>query len=293
MKIIDVSYHQGVIDWQKVKADGVEGVVIRAGYGKGNVDKAFKTNIKNAISVGIKNIGVYWFSYAYSVEIAKFEAEFCHNTIKDYASKLNLGVYYDWEYDSMKYALNNGVNPGKELISDMNVAFCSRIAELGYKAGFYTNLDYQRKYIDVIRLKRFRKWFARYTDAEQSDCFMWQYTSSGSVDGIKGNVDMNKLLGTIELKSNEEIAKEVIAGKWGNGEERKQKLTAAGYSYETVQKLVNKMAEANKHQYYIVKKGDTLSGIASKYGTTVKQLQSWNGIKDANKIYAGQKIRVK
>lgn len=239
MKIIDVSYHNGTIDWQKVKADGVDGAIIRAGYGKGNVDSMFRKNIERAIIAGIEYIGVYWFGYAYSVEIAKFEAEFCHNTIKHYQDKLNLGVYYDWEYDSMIYALSNHVNPTKVLISDMHVAFLGRIAELGYHAGFYTNLDYQNNYIQVNRLKKYRKWFARYTSKEQNDCYIWQYTEKGHIDGIYGNVDINKLQGKIELKSNEQIAYEVIQGKWGNGEERKKRLTDAGYSYSTIQALVN------------------------------------------------------
>ena len=97
-------------------------------------------------------------------------------------------------------------------------------------------------------------------------------------------------------KSNEEIADEVIAGKWGNGNTRKQKLTAAGYDYNTIQNLVNKKLGAksgSSKQYYTIQSGDTLSGIAAKYRTSVSQLQSWNGIKNANLIYAGKKIRVK
>ena len=97
-------------------------------------------------------------------------------------------------------------------------------------------------------------------------------------------------------KSNEVIAQEVINGAWGNGEDRKKRLTAAGYDYNAVQNIVNqKMAAKNQtaHVYYIVKRGDTLSGIASKYGTTYQRLAQINGIADPNKIYPGQKIRVK
>ena len=95
-------------------------------------------------------------------------------------------------------------------------------------------------------------------------------------------------------KSVDEIAKEVLAGKWGNGNDRKKKLQAAGYDYNAVQAKVNQLAGASSSPtYYTIKSGDTLSGIASKYGTSVSQLCSWNGIANANKIYAGQKIRVK
>lgn len=96
-------------------------------------------------------------------------------------------------------------------------------------------------------------------------------------------------------KSNDDIANEVIAGKWGNGDTRKSKLEAAGYNYNTIQNLVNKKlgVTSSSKQYYTIQSGDTLSEIAVRYGTSVSQLQSWNGIKNANLIYAGQKIRVK
>ena len=92
-------------------------------------------------------------------------------------------------------------------------------------------------------------------------------------------------------KSVTEIAKEVLAGKWGNGNDRKVKLEAAGYNYNEVQKKVNELS--NTKTYYTIKSGDTLSAISARYGTSVSQLCSWNGIANANKIYVGQKIRVK
>lgn len=97
-------------------------------------------------------------------------------------------------------------------------------------------------------------------------------------------------------KSVSAIADEVIAGKWGNGNDRKNKLQAAGYDYNAVQAEVNKKlgsGSGSPAQYYTIQSGDTLSEIAQEYGTSVSQLQSWNGIKNANVIYAGQKIRVK
>ena len=95
------------------------------------------------------------------------------------------------------------------------------------------------------------------------------------------------------LKTTDEIAKEVIRGDWGNGDDRKKRLTAAGYNYDMVQERVNKMLGATAATYYTVQKGDTLSEIAAKYGTTWQKLQKLNGIKNANLIYPGQKVRVK
>lgn len=142
---------------------------------------------------------------------------------------------------------------------------------------------------------------------------MWQWTSSGRLNGYNGNLDCNVFYGdgktwdayvgkstsTVKpqtnptRKTNDEIAREVIAGKWGNGDDRKQRLTSAGYNYTVIQAIVNKLMGANKAVYYTVRWGDTLSGIASRYGTTYQKLAQMNGISNPNKIYAGQRIRVK
>lgn len=97
-------------------------------------------------------------------------------------------------------------------------------------------------------------------------------------------------------KSNEQIADEVIAGKWGNGQDRKNRLIAAGYDYQAVQDIVNKKlggGGSTGHTYYKIQPGDTLSGISAKYGTSINQLCAWNGIANPNMIYAGTTIRVK
>lgn len=95
-------------------------------------------------------------------------------------------------------------------------------------------------------------------------------------------------------KSNEEIAKEVLAGQWGNGEDRKNRLTAAGYDYNAIQNVVNSMVQPKVQEVYCtVKAGDTLSGIAARYGTTYQAIARLNGISNPNRIYAGQRLRVK
>lgn len=355
MKIIDVSYHQGNIDFKKVKASGIDGVIIRAGYGQNNIDKKFKTYIKAATDAGLL-IGIYWFSYAYTVEMAKREAEYCLRAISGYDIKLP--IFFDWEYDSMSYAGRNGVRPGKDLITEMNLAFCQIVKNSGRRAGYYFNLDYLRNYIDASKLEGFYRWFARYTNEEQTDCDLWQYSSSGRVEGISTNVDMNKVINNALIssdskvggsdplanksdeelaneviagkygagedrkkalgsryeavqkivnaklnakpvqKSIDDIAKEVIAGKWGVGDERRVKLASAGYDVNQVQAKVNELMggskkPASKAVYYTVKSGDNLSKIAKKYGTTYQAIAKLNGISNPNKIYVGQKLRVK
>ena len=93
-------------------------------------------------------------------------------------------------------------------------------------------------------------------------------------------------------KSNEEIVQEVIAGQWGNGQDRVNRLNAAGYDANAIQNLVNSKMGATKAQYYTVQSGDTLSGIAAKYGTSYQHLARINGIENPNLIYVGQKIKV-
>lgn len=101
---------------------------------------------------------------------------------------------------------------------------------------------------------------------------------------------------TPSKKSNEEIANEVLVGQWGNGEDRKNKLTAAGYDYNAIQAIVNQKIGANPTQpatqTYTVKSGDILSSIASKYGTTYQELARINGISNPNKIYPGQVLKI-
>ena len=100
---------------------------------------------------------------------------------------------------------------------------------------------------------------------------------------------------TTTLKTNEDVAMEVLDGKWGNNPERKKRLEEAGYNYSEIQKIVNDMVkgkEPNK-EYYVVKKGDTLSEIAVKYNTSVTNLAKLNNITNVNMIYTGQKLRVK
>lgn len=104
---------------------------------------------------------------------------------------------------------------------------------------------------------------------------------------------INAMLGVNKKKSVSEVAKDVIAGKYGNGATRVKMLEAEGYDADKVQAEVNKQLGVTSSVYYTVKSGDTLSGIAAKYGTTYTKLASMNGIRNPNKIYVGQKIRVR
>lgn len=191
---IDISEHQGNINWAKVKADGINFAVIRAGYGKNNTDAHFIKNISESIKAGIEHIYVYWFSYAYTDDMAVKEAVYCANTIAPWKSKIEC-VFFDWEYDSMNYAKKNKIHPGKSLITSMTKGFMDKIKENGYKAGFYYNYDYKVNHYNMNNLTGYAHWYALYSSEKQTDVMMQQYSNKGKVSGISGNVDMNWLIG--------------------------------------------------------------------------------------------------
>ena len=194
------------------------------------------------------------------------------------------------------------VKLGRTLLTDFALEFCKQITQAGYKAGVYANQNWFQNYLNpsTIASYGYSIWCAKYSDNKpniSSNYDIWQYSSSGIINGITGNVDMNVMVNNIigqqpTEKTIDELAREVINGKWGNGEDRKARLTSAGYNYQEVQNRVNQIL-APKIEYYIVKSGDTLSKIAKKYGTTVNQLVAWNNIKNPNLIYPNQKLRVK
>ena len=190
-KMIDVSSWQGNIDWNKVKADGVTGAIIRAGFDNDTVDNRFIRNINGAIKAGI-HIGIYWFSYAYTDAMARSEADFCIKVIAPYKKYIDMPVFFDWEYDSMNYAKKQGVYPSKQLITSMTKVFCDRLKAAGYMAGVYYNYDYKINHYDLSQLKGCYKWYALYTDERANGADIQQYSSTGKVNGISGNCDMNR-----------------------------------------------------------------------------------------------------
>lgn len=305
-KGIDVSKHNGTIDWNKVKAAGVQFAMLRAGYGRydNQKDERFEANYKGATAAGIP-VGAYHYSYATTAEQAKQEAEVFLGWIK--GKNLTYPVAFDIE--DKKQA-----NLGVSVISDIIRAFCETVEAAGYYVVVYANKDWLTNRIDADCKSRYDIWLAQWTSKPTytGSYGMWQYTSDGAVDGIAGRVDMNiaykdypsviaGMDGSSDTttstptdtakKTNAELANEVIAGKWGNGEERKQRLTAAGYDYDAVQAIVNKLVQPQE-TVYTVKKGDTLSGIAAKYGTTYQKLAKYNGIQNPNLIHVGQKIKI-
>ena len=192
-KGIDVSKWQGAIDWEKVKANGVEFAMLRAGYGQGNIDEQFRRNADECTRLGIP-FGVYWFSYAYNIGLAEREAEYCLETVKPY--KLSYPIAFDFEYDSVDYAADNGITVSKALASSLARAFLNAIEAAGYYGILYANPNYLSSYFEDDIPERYDIWLAKWPkepdiSVNPGPGGMWQYTSSGAVDGINGRVDMN------------------------------------------------------------------------------------------------------
>lgn len=187
---IDVSKHQGKIDWEKVKQYGIDFAIVRAGFGKNNKDEMAHYNALRCNELGIK-LGFYWFSYALNEQMAVKEAEYLYEYVK--AHKTEMPVYYDFEYDSVRYMKQNGIEANPALINRLTCAFCNKLEELGCYAGFYSNVDYwKRVYRDSTKSK-YDLWLADWSgeDAYVPDVKLWQTSDKGIVPGIKGNVDMD------------------------------------------------------------------------------------------------------
>lgn len=196
MKGIDVSYHNGVIDWQKVK-QSVDFAIIRAGYGKSTMDKQFINNICGAHTAGLK-IGIYWFIYAANTDEAILNAKMCEKCIEGYKNIITMRAWADWEYDSDKR------NPQtKEGRTNIVKAFCDYLSSKGYETGVYSNVDYlTSKFGD---LSKYPLWLAKYSSNKGNySPFMWQYSSKGRVEGISTYVDMNICYGDTVTENNKE-----------------------------------------------------------------------------------------
>lgn len=189
LKGIDISEHQGVIDWNKVK-DHVDFVMLRAGYGKNNIDKQFERNIKECNRLGIP-VGIYWFSYALNEDMARQEAKYALEAVKNY--RLEYPISFDLEYDTLNYAKKNGVNIDKRLATNMVKAFCSEIEAAKYYAMNYTNQDFINNHFYFNEIERYCPWYAWYNkELDRSNVGMWQYSDKGTIPGIQGSsVDLD------------------------------------------------------------------------------------------------------
>ncbi len=188
-KGIDVSKHNGTINWEQVKKAGIEFAILRAGYGRRTVDPTFHYNAKECQRLGI-SLGVYWFSYALSVEDAQNEAIKCLETVEGY--ELNEGIAFDFEADSLRYANEKKVAISYTLVSKMANAFLKEIKIAGQQPVLYSNRSMLRTHFKTVNMKDVLIWYANPSlEHPDVDCDIWQYSFTGKVNGISKDTDLN------------------------------------------------------------------------------------------------------
>lgn len=297
----DISTWQGGIDYSSIRKR-VNYCILRAGFST-TKDNQFENHYNNLQGL---NLGAYWYSYATTPDEARLEARTFLKVIED--KKFTLPLYLDLEDPLIS-------NLGRNTLNEIVKAFGEIIENAGYYFGVYTNLNWYRNVISGSELnKKYDWWIACWSDNAPTnvDYGVWQYTSNYDLNGTRIDADyvfkdyptiirnagLNHLGDTpapspTPSKTIDELADEVIQGKWGNGEDRVKRLTEAGYDYNAVQKRVNEILYGNEPYYYTIQSGDTLSEIAVMFNTTVVRLCELNNISNPDLIYAGNTIRVR
>ena len=297
MKGIDISSYQGTVNFQKIKNSEYQFVIIRLGYGDNILsqdDKKLQYNLTKCMEYNIP-YAFYLVSYAKNFTGQESVDSEIEHTKRLIANTNPFCIFYDMEVNSIKYL-------GKNTLTNQAIKYCDYFKNQGYQVGIYANKDWYTNYLDYDKLKskNYKIWLAHYGVENPSlECDIWQYTDKGEIEGIDANtVDLNimykNFLSNKKASSIEELVQEVIEGKWGNGEERKNKLIRSGYSYEEIQKKVNEKLSSNlsKEIEYQVKVGDTLSKIASLYHMTYQELANYNHLSNPNQIYPNQIIKI-
>lgn len=198
-KGIDVSEHQGEINWEAVKADGIDFAILRLGYGDDynfQDDKQWARNVAECERLGIP-YGVYLYSYAvrpYGAESGESEARHAIRLLQGHSP--DLPVFLDMEDSStLSYHSNGGINYDltRSNLASIAEVFCETLKSHGYQVGVYANLNWFNNYLTDWRFNNYMRWVAQYNYQCDwgGDKVLWQCTSSGSVAGIQGNVDIN------------------------------------------------------------------------------------------------------
>ena len=193
---IDVSRWQKLIDWEQVKASGVDFAMIRLGYrgyGEGglSIDSYATANLDGALAAGL-DVGVYFFSQALTPEEAEEEAYFVLEHLEPYQDLITMPVVYDWEHVSSADARTADMRD-PDILTDCTLAFLQTIEAAGYRPMVYFNRTQSWKYLNLEELKDYEFWLAAYTQRMDFPykIKMWQYTNTGEVPGVTGDCDIN------------------------------------------------------------------------------------------------------
>lgn len=317
---IDVSEWQGDIDFKKVKEAGIEIVYIRAGQGFSYKDAKFERNYEEAKRNGLK-VGVYHYMTARSVEDAKLQAKFFVSLIS--GKQIDCRLAMDFESFG---------NLNRNQINEIAVAYMEEVKRLSGKEVVVYSNTYDAKYVFNNKVAEEPLWVAQYGVNEPQDNGNWrnwigyQYSSSGRISGISGNVDLDKFTKDILLENIEEVP-DVEDPKCDKEDrilykvKRGDTLSEIALNHNTtVKHLVlindinnpdlifvgeiltiscnhNNSGSGNNDDQdiiiYTIKRGDTLSEIALEYSTTVVSLVELNNIKNPNLIYAGETLKIR
>lgn len=280
-KGIDISKYQAGINLSNIKNAGYDFVIIRAGYtgwGDGESkakDPNFEGFYSQAKSAGL-GVGAYYFTIATSYQEGVEEAEWLYNNCLR-GKQFDYPIYIDVEDDTggKQYLRKAGKNATTQGIK----GFCETMEKLGYYVGIYaSDISGFKDMMNINELTDYDKWVARYGSKPSyvTSYGMWQTTSSGKVNGYSGSLDLNEA-----YKDYPNIIKSNGLNGYSKGA---QTGTQTGSQTTST-------SNTNEKTYTVVS-GDTLSGIASKYGTIYQKLAEYNGISNPNLIYPGQKIKI-
>lgn len=283
---IDVSAHQGYIDWKAVKNSGkVDFAIIRAGYGvtAAQIDRRFNEYMRGCINNGIDR-GAYWFIYALNEAQARQNADAFASILAKWKGYINYPVAADYEYDSDNYMQRCGITPTRELRTAIVHAFCECMEQHGYYCANYMNPDYLNNRVDAQRLSRFDLWLALWGAATPSKpCGMWQYRvgDAGTIPGITGRIDLDE-----SFRDYPGIIRSGALNFLTSNKEPVQDDPEVPVEPE----LPKDEPIAPKTETYTVVSGDTLSAIAKRYGTSYLRIAKDNNIQNPNLIYPGQRL---
>lgn len=274
-KGIDVSEHNGRIDWEKVKPQ-IDFAMLRAGYGRGHIDEYFRRNATACEKYGIP-YGVYWFSYAFDTDLAFEEANHVCNLIKDY--KPTMPICFDYEYESYNWGKKQYAMLDYDDVAAIADTFLDHVESRGYYAMVYTNMDWYNNCFYKLK-NRYDTWLAFWgTEEPKRKYGIHQYSSTGRIAGIDGNVDLNKteynypsIIANMniqhevsKLNVNEANIRDIVAnltsdfwetymdiayrygkGYYGEGAEALSLIRSEGYDSDLVRAIVGVMRKGRK-----------------------------------------------
>lgn len=280
---IDISTYQGGINLATAKAEGVKFALLRAGftgYGNGvskSVDNQFENHYRNAKVNGL-GVGAYWFSRATTYENGKAEAEYMYNNcLKGKQFEYPIAIDVEDSYYQAK--------AGKQAVTNAIKGFCEYLEAKGYYVCIYANSNWFKNYMDLSQLIKYDKWVANWGTSRPSSPAggLWQF------GGETNRIRTNKVAGmTVDQNYAFYDYPAIMKQKGLNGFSANADVKPQDPVIPTPQPT----PAPSNDTIYVVKAGDTLSGIASKYGTTYQTLAAYNNISNPNLIYVGQQIKI-